>query len=120
MIEIMPESNASVLAVKAIGILTDADYKEVLIPKTEEIVKAFGNLKVLLYMTGNCDGWQLHAAWDDAAFCLRHRRDFEKIAVVSSSKWVEWGTRLASCLIKGKAKTFPEEQLQEALDWIRL
>jgi hypothetical protein len=39
--------------------------------------------------------------------------------VVSASKWVEWGTRLATYLIEGEAKTFPEEQLQEALDWIK-
>ncbi len=44
---------------------------------------------------------------------------FEKVAVVSASKWVEWGVRLASHLIEGEAKTFSEDQLEETLDWIK-
>ena len=51
MIEIMPESNGSALALKASGKLTDADYKEVLIPKIEEIIKRSVRAKVLLYLT---------------------------------------------------------------------
>ncbi len=50
MIEIMPESNGSALAFKASGKLTDTDYKEVLIPKIEEIIKRSGKAKVLLYL----------------------------------------------------------------------
>ncbi len=119
MIEIMSESSGSVLAVKATGILTDADYKEIWIPGMEEIIKQFGKVKVLLYMTEDCSGWQLHAARDDAVFGRKNRRHFEKVAVVSASKWVEWGTRLAAYLIEGEARTFPEDQLQEALDWIK-
>ncbi len=119
MIEIMSESSGPVLAVKATGILTDADYKDIWIPKMKEIIKEFGEVKVLLHMTEDCGGWQLHAAWDDAVFGLKNRRHFEKVAVVSASKWVEWGVRLASYLIEGEAKTFSEDQLQEALDWIK-
>ena len=119
MIEIMPESSDAVLVVKATGILTDADYKEIWIPKMEEVIKQFGKVKVLLYMTEDCGGWQLHAAWDDAVFGLKNRRHFEKVAVVSASKWLEWASRLASHLIDGEAKTFSEDQLQEALYWIK-
>ena len=59
MIEIMPESSDAVLAVKATGILTDADYKDIWIPRMEKVIKEFGKVKVLLYMTedvvvGNC------------------------------------------------------------------
>jgi len=56
---------------------------------------------VLLYMTEECDGWQLHAAWDTAACGLKNTRHFEKVAVVTANKWVEWGTRLAAYLIEG-------------------
>ncbi len=120
MIEIMPESSDSVSAVKATGMLTDVDYKDIWIPRMEEIVKQFGKVKVLLYMTEDCGGWQLHAAWEDAVFGLKNRRHFEKVAVVSASKWMEWGTRLAAYLIEGEAKTFHEDQLEEALDWIKV
>ncbi len=85
--------------VKATGILTDADYKEIWIPKMEEVIKQFCKVKVLLYMREDCGGRQLHAAWDDAVFGLKNRRHFEKVAAVSARKWLEWGTRLAAYLI---------------------
>jgi SpoIIAA-like len=119
MVEIMPESTGSALALKASGKLTDADYKEVLIPKMEEIIKQYGTAKVLLYLPGDFTGWEPHAAWDDARFGLRHRNDFEKLAVVGGAKWVEWCTKIGSHFMKGEVKTFPEEHFQEALDWIR-
>ena len=119
MVEVMPESTGSTLALKASGKLTDADYKQVLIPKMEEIIKQYGTAKVLLYLPGDFTGWEPHAAWDDAKFGLRHRNDFEKLAVVGGAKWVEWSTKIASHFMKGEVKTFPQEQLEEALNWIR-
>ncbi len=115
----MPESDGSVLAVKATGILTDADYNEVLIPRMEEIIKQFGTVRVLLYMTEGCSGWQLHAAWDDTVFGFLHWGHFEKVAVISGRKWVEWATRIGGHLFKGELKSFSEEQLHEAMDWIQ-
>jgi hypothetical protein len=120
MIEIMPESNGSVLALKASGKLTDADYKEVLIPKIEEIIKRSGKTKVLLYLPQDFIGWDAHAMWDDARFGLRHRNDFEKLAVVGGAKWVEWATKIASHFMEGEVRSFSEAQLREALDWIRV
>jgi hypothetical protein len=119
MIEIMPESNGPALALKATGKLTDADYKEVLIPKIEEKIKQFGKARVLLYLPGGFTGWEAHAAWDDAKFGVRHRNDFEKLAVVGGAKWVEWATKIGAHFMKGEVKTFPEAELGEALDWIR-
>ncbi len=119
MIEIMPESNGSLLAVRAVGILTHADYRDVLVPKVEEIIKQFGSARVLLYLTEACGGWQLHAAWDDASFGIEHRRDFEKVAVVGGPRWVEWAAKVGALLLKGEVKTFAEDDLQEALDWIQ-
>jgi hypothetical protein len=119
MIEIMPESNGSVLALKASGKLSDADYKEVLIPKTEQIIKQSGKAKVLLYLAEAFTGWEAHAMWDDARFGLRHRNDFEKLAVVGGASWIEWATKIGSHFMEGEVRTFPEAQLREALDWIR-
>jgi hypothetical protein len=119
MIELMPESNASMLALKATGKLTDTDYKQVLIPKMLEIIEQSGKAKVLLYLPEGFAGWEAHAAWDDAKFGVQHRNDFEKLAVVGGAKWVEWATKIGAYFMKGEVKTFPEAQLKEALDWVR-
>ena len=65
------------------------------------------------------DGWDLAAAWDDAAMGLKHRADFEKIAVVGGPGWVEWCIRLSAFLMKGEIRTFPIDGLDEAWAWVQ-
>jgi hypothetical protein len=115
----MPESSGAKLAVMAKGKLTDADYKQVWIPKLEELINKFGKIRAVVFFTKDFEGWELHAAWDDASFGLKHRNDFEKIAVVGAGRWVEWGTKLGSHLMSGEVKTFSEAQLPEALAWAK-
>ncbi len=119
MIEIMAETTGSLLALKATGKLTDADYKTTLIPKMEEVIKEYGKADVLMYLPEDFTGWDAHAAWDDTSFGLRHRNDFAKLALVGGPKWVEWATRIGAHLIAGEVKIFPVDHLAEALEWIQ-
>lgn len=116
MIEIMPESRGAILVLKATGQLTDADYREVLIPRLEEIIERYGKGRLLLELNGH--GWEPRAAWDDARFGLRHRRDFEKMGVLGGPRWADWVLALAPLLMDGEIRSFSPDQRQEALHWI--
>lgn len=119
MIDFMPESIGNVVGIRAGGRLTDADYKRTLIPRLESLFNQHGTLKVLFFMDETFDGWDLKGAWDDASLGLRHRTDFEKIAVVGGPTWVEWCIKLAGFLMKGEIRIFRRDQLNAAWEWIR-
>ena len=119
MIEFMPESKGNVIGIRATGTLTDADYKKVLIPRLEQLLAEYSRLRVILYMDDQFSGWDLTAAWDDATFGLRHRADFEKIAVVGGPRWVALCITFAAFLIAGMIRTFPSDRLQDAWDWVK-
>jgi len=119
MIEVLPESQYNVLGVKGIGKLTDLDYKNILVPRLERMIKDYQKVRCLFLMTEEFHGWELEAAWDDAKFGVQHRNDFEKVAVVGGPRWVEWGTKLAALIMSGEVKTFSSEQLDEAWDWVK-
>ena len=119
MIEFLSEGTGKVLGVKATGTLTNADYKDVLIPRLEKMFAEFGRLRILFYMDEGFTGWDLSAAWDDAAIALKHRADFEKIAVVGGPEWVAWCIRLSAFLISGEIKVFPSDRLQDAWSWVK-
>ena len=119
MIEFMPESRGNIVGVRAIGTLTDADYKGTLIPKLESLFKQYGKLNVLFYMGKDFEGWDLQAAWDDASFGLTHRADFERLAIVGGPRWVEWCMKLSGFLMKGEIKLFPLDSLDDAWDWVK-
>ena len=119
MIEVLPESRYNILGVKGIGKLTDLDYKNILVPRLEGMIKDYKKIRCLFLMSEEFHGWELEAAWDDAKFGVQHRNDFEKVAVVGGPRWVEWGTKLAGLIMSGEAKTFSSEQLDEAWDWVK-
>lgn len=118
MIEVLPETHDNVLGFRVEGKLTDADYRDVLIPRFEHVLSSHGKARVLLDMGVGFHGWQPAAVWDDAVFGLKHRNDFEKLAVVGGPQWMAWATRLGAHFMSGELKTFSADQRGEAWDWI--
>ncbi len=118
MIGFLPESAGNLIGIRATGTLTSADYEKVFIPRLEKMFAEHGRLRILFYMDEGFTGWDLSAAWDDAAIALEHRADFEKIAVVGGPDWVTWCIKLSAFLVAGEIKVFPKDQLQEAWSWM--
>ena len=118
MIKVLPGSEGNILVLKAVGKLTDQDYKEVLIPCLESIIREYGKARLLLDMGDEFHGWEAAALWDDARFGLTHRKDFDKMGVVGGPRWVEWGLKLAAMAISGEIRNFPQSKREEAVNWI--
>lgn len=118
MITISPESKGNILVLSATGKLTDKDYKEVLIPRLEAIIRSHGKARLLLDMGDEFHGWEAAAAWDDARFGLAHRNDFEKMGVIGGPKWVEWSLKIGALAISGEIKSFPSSERKQAMRWI--
>ena len=118
MIEVLPESQGNLLAIRAAGKLTDSDYREVLIPRLETIIREHGKARLLLDMGEEFLGWEPAAAWDDARFGLAHRNDFEKMCVVGGPGWVDWSLKIGALFIGGELKNFPAGAREEALHWV--
>jgi hypothetical protein len=118
MLSIMPPSHHNILGVQATGKVTEGDYQDVLIPQLEGVLNKYPKARFLYYLDEGFTGWEMGAMWEDAKFGLRHKDDFEKIAVVGGPKWVAWGTNLFKYFMEGQVKVFPPEQLQEAWNWL--
>lgn len=118
MIKVLPESKGNILVLSAVGKLTDQDYKDVLIPRLESIIREHGKARLLLDMNDEFDGWEAAALWDDAHFGLTHRNDFEKVGVIGGPKWVESGLKIAALAISGEIRSFSSSERKEALRWI--
>jgi hypothetical protein len=117
-ITIMPQSHDNILGVQGTGKVTNQDYLDVLIPQLEEVLKKYGKARFLYYLDEDFTGWEMGAMWEDAKFGLKHKDDFEKIAVVGGPKWIAWGTKLFSYFLEGQVKIFAFEELQAAWDWL--
>lgn len=119
MIEVMPESQGKVFGVKMSGKITAREYEDVIIPGLEAVFKEHGKIRLMYLVDESFQGAEAGAMWDDTKLGLKHRKDFEKLALVGGSKWMDWLTKLAAKFISGETKTFTSEQLQEAWDWLK-
>ena len=119
MIEVMPESAGNVFGVKVSGKITGQEYEDVIIPGVEAILREHDKVRFMWLLDDSFQGAAAGAVWDDTKFGLKHRHDFEKLALVGGSKWMEWLTKLAAKFISGETRVFPAEQLQEAWDWLK-
>ena len=98
------------------GKLTHEDY-EIFVPILERALKEAAGKKVnmLVDMT-EFKGWKMRAAWDDMVFGLKHRGDFDKLAVVGKKKWEEVAIKMMQPLVKGKIKFFKNRS--KAIKWL--
>jgi len=119
MIAIMQETEGKALVVKATGSLTSQDYEIIFIPQLKQLIDKLGKIRVVFYLDENFTGWELGAAWDDAVFGIQHRHDFEKVAVVSDKKWVEWATKIGSYFMDGQVATYAPAEFKEAVAWVK-
>jgi len=121
MIQVMPQSHANILGVRASRSLTDDDYRSVWLPSLEELLRTYQKVRLLLYMDDSFQGWEPKAALDHAGFGLIHVGnvgDFERLAIVGGPAWTAGAAKLTGYMMKGEVRTFSCKSLREAWFWI--
>ncbi len=119
MLEVMPESTSKILWLRADGRLTDQDYREVFTPRLEAIIREHGKVRLLFHVEPDFRGWTPGALWEDLKLDLKHRGDFEKVALAGAPFWVDALMKLFAPFISGEVRTFLREHLAEAWIWIQ-
>ena len=120
MIEFLEEGSGDIVGIRAAGKLSEAEYRDVLAPRIQLLLEQFRTLKALFLMDETFEGWSLRAAWANTTFDVKHRRDFEKIAIVGAPKWEEFCAKAAAkWLMNGDMRTFGLDELTQAWEWLR-
>jgi hypothetical protein len=107
-----------VVGIHAVGEVNKDDYEKVLVPRLDELVARQGEINYLLILETDVKNFTAGAWWDDLKLGLKHFTKWNKIAVVTDQKGVEWFSDLFRFFIPGKSKGFPLAKLNEAIDWI--
>jgi len=118
MLQILPESHEYILGVKATGNFTNRDYREFLIPRLQDLIKAHGRVRVLLCLDEDFQGFEREALLSDP-FGQENRNKFQKIAVVGGSWWLNLEMKLITPFLAGEVRNFSRSELPEAWTWIR-
>lgn len=119
MFEILPVNNKDkdILAFRASGKLTDADYKQ-LLPVLETMIRKTG--RISLYIEAqDFKGWEAQAVWDDMRFDFQHDNDFKRIAIVADKPLVHAAIGFINFFSHIDMRFFDVSDSEAAWDWLR-
>jgi hypothetical protein len=118
MLQFINDLEPHVVGIHAIGEVTKEDMETVLLPRIDDLVKRQGEINYLLVLETDVKNFTIGAWWDDLKLGLKNFTKWNKIAVVSDQKGVEWFTDAFRFFVPGKSKGFSLDELDEAIKWV--
>ena len=118
MLEIRDDEVHDCFVVEPSGKLTEADF-EALAQRFDARIAAGNPVPNLVIHARDFPGWaDFGAMFAHVGFIRDHQRQIEKIALVSDSRVLELGPKIARHFVAAEIRHFPEEALAAALDWV--
>ncbi|MDQ1097113.1 MULTISPECIES: SpoIIAA family protein [Chryseobacterium] len=117
MIKIIPEAPENVAAFNATGEVTKEDFEQLVIPRVQQKVDQYGELNYLLYLDTDLDKFTMGAWIEDALLGIKNFTKWNRTAIVTDKEGVQNFTDAFSVLMPGECKSFPKENLYNALYW---
>jgi hypothetical protein len=118
MIEVTGGFPENVVAVTAKGRVTRQDYEAVLIPAVNDLLKRHGKIRLYYEFGAEYSGFDADAALQDLKVGVEHRKDWEKVAVVTDVQWIRQATLAFGFLLPGRARVFTLAEAPEAREWV--
>ncbi len=106
-----------VLGIEASGKVTHEDYRDILIPRAEALMRQ-GPIKMLYVVGADFSAYEPAALWDDGAFGVKHWHDFRRVAVVADVGWIRAAIGLFRPIFPCEVKLFALSELDSARQWI--
>ncbi len=118
MLEVIDGLPDNVLGIEATGTVTQEDYRDVLVPKAEEMM-AQGPIRMLFVANEGFDGYSIGAMWNDATFGVQHWRDFERAAVVTDNAYLRGAVTMFAPFFPCEINLFSLSDRAIAEDWVK-
>lgn len=119
MIRVLDDMPSGVLGFEANGKLTKQDYVDVLEPALEAATAGGEKIRILLDFSGDFDGMEFGAAWQDMKTGVREWNAWERIALVTDHGWMRDGLRMFAWAVPGEVRAFPAGDRSDALSWVQ-
>jgi len=98
--------------------VSQEDYKNILIPALEKVLKTNAKARLLLKFDSDFTGDEPRALWEDIKLGLKHMDDFERIAIISDKSWINHLTTFFGGFIPCSVSEFKLNQVNNAKAWL--
>jgi len=117
MIEQLTDMPDGTLGFRAVGRVEEDDYRTVLLPPVHAALAA-GRVRILYVLDDDYDSYSPGAMWEDTRLGLGHLSGWDRIALVTSHRWLRDAARAFAWLMPGEARVFEPDRLAEAKEWL--
>ena len=117
MIRVLNDVPDNVLAVEAVGKVTETDYESVLAPAVRTKLDAHGKLRLVYVLGDEFDGWTMGAMWQDAKVGVSDAKAWERVAIVTDKDGLRHTVQAFGWMIPGDIRTFGLSDLDAATAW---
>ncbi len=118
MIYATPTSREDLLEFHIAGTVTEADYRDILVPAIDAAIARHDGVRLLLTVDKDFAGYTAGAMFEDARLGLRHWRGFDRVAVVADPGWIASTIRAFSVLMPCPVMVFPRAEQDAARRWL--
>lgn len=118
MLRFIEDLPSHVVGIHAVGDVTKEDYQNVLEPRLNDLENCQGEINYLLVLDTKVQNFSAGSWFEDLKIGLKHFTKWNKIAIVTDQKGVEWFSDVFRFFIPGKSKGYPLSELNEAIAWI--
>lgn len=117
MITILNDAPENVAAFNATGEVTKEDFENLVIPYVKDKVEKYEELNYLLYLDTDLDKFTMGAWLQDALLGIKNLSKWNRAAIVTDKDGVQKFTEIFSVVMPGEFKSFPKQNLYNALYW---
>ncbi len=118
MLQSMGELNNSAIGFRAVGEVSGADYRNLILPACVKLKSSHARLKFLYHLGEEFKGFEYNAMWEDTKLGLRYYGDWKKIAIVTDRTSLAYFAWFSGLFIPGEVKIYKNKELNKAITWI--
>ena len=118
MIEKLATSHDNVLELRIAGVVSEEDYKKVLIPALDEAIEAHERIRALIRLESDLKEFTLGAMMQDGKLGLKHWNGFDRVAVVADDSVMTKTIRAFSVMYPCPVMVFPLDDEDGARRWL--
>jgi SpoIIAA-like len=116
MIEILPQSTETCLAVRFSGKVNGQEYQQFLDAIAKRL-QSDNQVGLVIELQDFRFYGDFESVKKDFKFGFGEYKHIRRAAFVGDRKWIEWFTRLIDPFTRAEEKHFPEDQLEAAFSW---
>lgn len=116
--EIMPETDDKAVCIKVTKPITRDGMIRNLKPRVQDMVERHGEIRLLVYYA-DYHGWEENAVSEDMNYLLQFGGKVRKIALVAPPEKEIFKAKVNQPLIAGETRVFGDEELKDAINWVR-